>query len=172
MSSILLSYEDLQIPQALTLHHARLRNELSRAAGAPLHTGEAARHLAQLCFPHFEREEENIFRAFGLLHDLATDSSSPDMTAVARLIAQFGERDEQLREEHEAIKSAVEDLAREARREENSEIGGLMEHLVEHERTEDQVIYPAVLQIAQNVHEGTRFLGGARHHGSFLWAAP
>lgn len=69
MNSKLLSYESLQLPQALTLEHEELRADLIKAAAVPGRIGKAAERVEGLCAAHFAKEEESIFRAFGQLFD-------------------------------------------------------------------------------------------------------
>lgn len=151
MNSNLLSYETLQIPQALMLDHEVLRAELLRATAEPGRTGKAAKHVAQLCLAHFEKEEDNVLRAFGSLYDLAADRVRPSTGQVARMIDQFSTQDHDLRSQHQLIKTAVEDLLEEARRFGNQEIVDMVSRLKGHEKIEDEAIYPAVLMIVRSM---------------------
>lgn len=151
MDSKLLSCGKLQIPEALTLDHEQLRAELMRAAKEPGRLGEAAERVAGLCLAHFAQEEENIFRAFGMLHDLASDRVPPNMAASARTIAQFSAQHLALRDQHQSINAAVEELLQEAHKEENEEIAQLVRNLRGHEKIEDEMMYPTVLLIGKSV---------------------
>lgn len=153
-SKLLSTYEKLQIPEALTLDHEELRAELIRAAREPGRIGKAAERVVRLCHAHFAKEEENIFRAFGLLHDLASDRVRPDMAAVAQMIAQFSTQHDTLHEQHQAINIAVDKLLQEARKQENKEIAELVRDLRNHEKIENEVVYPTVLDIARSVQLG------------------
>ena len=139
INSKLLSYEKLRIPEALTLDHEELRVALIRAAAEPGRIGKAAERVANLCLAHFGKEEEDIFRAFGLLHDLASDRARPDMAAMARMIAQFSAQHDALRDHHRSIDAAVENLLQHARKEENKEIAELVFNLRDHEKIENEV---------------------------------
>jgi hypothetical protein len=150
MDSKLLSCGKLEIPEALALDHEQLRGGLMRAAKTPGRLGEAAGRVAGLCFPHFAQEEENIFRAFGMLHDLASGRVDSETAAVARKIAQFSARHLALRYQHQSIDAAVEVLLREARKEDNEEIPELVNDLRAHEKIEDEMMYPTVLMIGKS----------------------
>ena len=157
MQSKLDSCEKLEIPEAMTLDHEMLREQLVKAMKESGRIGKAAERVAQLCHAHFAKEEENIFRAFGLLHDLASDRMRPDTAAVTRVIAQFSVHDSELRGEHESINAAIAKLMQEARKEKNKEIAELISNLRNHETIEDEAVYPAVLQIARSVQKGMGF---------------
>jgi hypothetical protein len=89
MNSNLLSRGSLEIPEALTLDHEKLRSELTKAAAKPGEIGNLAECAAQLYLAHFVEEEQCVSRAFGMLHDLASDRSQPNSAEVAWMIAQY-----------------------------------------------------------------------------------
>jgi len=153
MNSKLLSCGKLEIPGALTLDHEELRSELIVASEEPGRIGIAEKKVTELCLPHFAKEEENIFHAFGVLHDLAAARVRPDMAAVTSMIAQFSAQHYALRDRHQSIKAALEELLQEARKEDNEEIAQLVYTLRNHEKIEDEVMYPTVLLIDRSVRE-------------------
>ena len=153
-SKLLSSYEKLQMPEALTLEHEALRAELVRWAREPGRIGKAAGRVARLCDAHFAREEDNVLRAFGMLHDIASDRARPDVTAVAKIVAQFGTQHDAMRGQHQAINAAIENLLQLGRNGQIPEIADLAAMLKEHERIEDDVVYPTVMEIARSVQAG------------------
>jgi len=149
MTSKLLSTDHLQIPEALTLDHEALRAELLRAAAEPGAIGHAAERVAELCDAHFATEEQNICRAFGLLHDLASDRVRPEMAALAQSIARISTQHGA--DQHESIVAAIEKLLEEAQKQEHKEIADLVYRLRNHEKIENQVMYPKVLRTARSI---------------------
>lgn len=156
MSSILpAAYETLQIPEALTLEHDEILGELNKVAAVRGDIGTAARRVARLCALHFAKEEDTIIRTFGLLHDLASDRVRPDGAAIP-VIAQFKARHYALRRAHSAIDVAVMDLFQAGKKADDTNITGLVRRFRDHERNEDEAIYPTVLRIARAVQSGTK----------------
>ncbi|MBI4292401.1 MAG: hypothetical protein HY661_13070 [Betaproteobacteria bacterium] len=147
MKSNLLSCGKLDIPEALTLDHEKISAELLRASKEPGAIGKAAKRVTELCLPHFAKEEKNVFHAFGVLHDLMAERVRPDMAAVMPLVAQFSAQHYALNDHHQSIKAALDELLQEARKEENQEISQLVYTLRNHERIEDELMYPTVLLI-------------------------
>ena len=153
-SRLLSTYQKLQIPEALTLEHEELRAELIRWAREPGRIGKAAERVARLCDAHFAREEGNISRAFGMLHDMASDRVQPEMAAVAKIIAQFSTQHNALHGQHQSLDAAIQNLLQEARKGKNEEIADLVATLRDHERIEEEVVFPTVLDIARSVEQG------------------
>ena len=153
MESHLLSCGKFEIPDALALDHEELRTELIRAATVPGRIGIAAKKVAHLCLPHFAKEEQMIFSAFGLLHDLAANRVRKDMAPVAPMIALFSAQHHALLDREQSMNVAVEELLREAHKEKNTEIADLVSKLRNHEKTEDEVMYPTVLLIGSSVRD-------------------
>jgi hemerythrin superfamily protein len=153
-SKLLSSYEKLQMPEALTLEHEALRAELIRWAREPGKIGKAAERVSRLCDAHFAREEDNLLRAFGMLHDIASDRALPGVAAVAKIVAQFGSQHDAMRGQHQAINAAIENLLQLGRNGQIPEIADLAAMLKEHERIEDDVVYPTVMEIARSVQAG------------------
>jgi len=130
------------IPEALRLDHADLCAALAGIAADPGPIGAAALRLARLCVPHFEQEEHVVFPVFGLLRDLATADVRPEMAELLPLISEF--HASQVGREHQMIVAAVQALQQAARAEDCSQVLAFTNRLQDHERIEDEVIYPAV----------------------------
>jgi hemerythrin superfamily protein len=154
--NFLSSYERLRMPEALALEHETLRAELIRWTREPGKIGKAAERVGRLCEAHFAQEEENVFRAFGMLHDIASDRARPDAAAVAKVVAQFGSLHDAMHGQHHAINAAIENMLQQSRKEAIREIAELASMLRAHEQIEDEVVYPTVLEIAGSVQAGIR----------------
>ena len=143
----------LNMPQALRLSHDEVRAEFVRATSVPGRIGEAAERVAELCLPHFEREEETVFPVFGILHDLASGEFRPEMAEVLPLISDFSAKHRALDEQHQAIGSAVWALLVAAHKEDNREIAEFAYCLRSHERLEHEILYPTVFLIREYVQQ-------------------
>jgi len=153
-SKLLTSYEKIQMPEALTLEHETLRAELIRWAREPGRIGKAAGRVTRLCETHFTKEEDILLRAFGMLHDIASDRARPDVAAVAKIVAHFGSQHDAMRGQHQSINTAIDNLFQLGRSEQIPDVAELAAMLKEHERMEDDVVYPTVLEIARSVQAG------------------
>jgi hypothetical protein len=140
-------------PEALKLGHDEVRAELVRATTTPGPIGEAAERVADLCLPHFEREEEIVFPVFGLLRELACGSVRPEMAEVLPLVSAFSAWQVTLCNQHQLIASAIHALLLAAHKEKNREFAEFAYNLRVHERMEDEVIYPMVPLIGKYVQE-------------------
>jgi len=160
MNSQLLSCGKLQIPNALKHDHEVLASELIRVASVPGPVGIAAERVAQLCLPHFAEEEESVSRATALLNDLATDGDREEMATVAPMIARFSAQHIAMRDQHQPIIAAIEELLQEARDEGNMEVVRLVYKLKYHEKIENQVMYPTLLFVDRSA---TRRLKAGRY---------
>lgn len=69
------------------------------------------------------------------------------------MIAQFSAQHYALHDHHQSIKAALDELLHEARKEEYEEITQLVYTLRNHERIEDEAMYPTVLLIDGSVRE-------------------
>ena len=153
MDSNLLSYGRLGIPEALIRAHEELCEALARATMESGQIGKAAKQVEELCMRHFAKEEETIFRVFGLLNDLATDRVRPDKAAVRPIISEISAHREISRDHHLLIDGAIEELLRQARKQKNKAIAKVAHALRDHERGEDEVMYPTILSIGQSLRE-------------------
>jgi len=71
MKSKLQGLSIFRILEAMRLGHDEMRAELVRATSVPGRIGEAASRVAELCLPHFGREEETVYPVFGMMSEFA-----------------------------------------------------------------------------------------------------
>ncbi len=154
MDKKIFSYGILGIPERLIQAHEELVAAFATATTDSRPARLAMTHLAELCVPHFAKEEENIFRVFGFLHDLATDRVRTDLTATPPVIAELRGMRDMSRDQHELIDSAIEELLQQARKEQNKAIAKIAYTLRHHEKIEDEVMYPAILAIDKSLRAG------------------
>jgi len=140
-----------RIPEALRLGHDEVRAELVRATSVPGPIGSAASLVAELCLPHFEREEAHVYPVFGMLREFASGEVRSQWASVLPLVADFKRWNDALDDQHKSIAPALHDLLLAAYKEDNREIVEFTYNLRMHERLEDQVIFPTVLLIGRYV---------------------
>ncbi len=153
-NSNLLSNGKLGIPETLAVVHDGLTAQLAKASAESGRLGKAAKRLNELCLPHFAKEEENIFRVFGLLHDLATERLRPGAVMALPVISELRARRDTSRGDHQAINLAIEDLMQKALAERNESLVRLALALKDHEKDEDEVLYPTIISIGQSLRQG------------------
>ena len=140
-------------PASLRISHDEARAELVRATMKGGDTAVAAKRLATMCLPHFEAEEKFAFPALGLLPDLMKGLVRPEMAKVLALISEFGAKHAALEMQHDSIRSAIDDLLRASKDEGNRDTAEFALNMRNHERTEDEVIYPTVMMIGTYLRE-------------------
>ncbi|MBI2318892.1 MAG: hemerythrin domain-containing protein [Betaproteobacteria bacterium] len=153
MNSNLLSCGKLGIPDALVNAHEELSTELARAAMESGTIGRLAKHLEELCARHFAREEETVFRVFGLLHGVATDRIGPEIEVALPMIADLGAHRDAALSHHQVIDAAIEELLWETRKAKNRTVADIAHTLRRHEKAEDEVMYPTIVAIGQSLRE-------------------
>ena len=142
-----------RIPEALKLGHDETRAELVRATSMHGRIAEAAGRVAELCLPHFEREEETVFPVFGLLRDLASGNVRPEMAEVLPLVSAVTEWRDAMAGEHNSLGRAIHALLLAGYKEDNREIVEFGYNLRMHERLEEEVLLPTVLLMGNYVRE-------------------
>lgn len=139
------------IPEAMRIEHTELHDALEAATQAPGRVGEAARAVALVLHPHFEREEQIALPPLGLLHELASGTVTPAMTAVLPLTDSLKAELPRMLEQHAAIGAALRKLAEVARAEGASDHAHLAERILLHAQNEEQVTYPAAILVGEYV---------------------
>ena len=142
-----------RIPEALRLGHDEVRAELVRATSLPGKIGDAASLVADLCLPHFEREEQHVYPVFGMLREFASGEVRSQWASVLPLVADFKRWQDSLDDQHQSIAPALHDLLLAAYKEDNREMVEFTYNLRMHERLEDQVLFPTVLLIGRYVEQ-------------------
>ncbi len=139
------------IPIPLQEEHEALHDELRRATQAGGEVGEAATTLAGLMHPHFIKEDQIALPPLGLLGALARGESHADMAEVLVLTDRLEAELPEMLEEHKSIVAALQRLREAAERAKRSDIVAFADQLVEHARTEEEVMYPAAVLVGRHV---------------------
>ena len=139
----------LEIPRSLKLEHEELHRELVKATRAGGKIGEAARRVAKILPPHFEKEEEYALPPLGLLSSLAKGKVTRDMGNVIMMTDRLKAGLPRMFREHKEIVAALKKLSDAARKEKKMEYAHFAEKLMLHAQTEEEVLYPASILLGQ-----------------------
>jgi hypothetical protein len=150
------SQEGLQIPEPMRLEHEEIHAHLEAATKAPGAVGAAARELAAVLAPHFERENQIALPPLGLLAPLAHGESIPDGVRARALAMTDSLRAELpgMLEEHVRIAAAAKKLEQVARAHGDADVEALARKLQVHARMEEEVNYPAAVLVGMLLRRG------------------
>lgn len=140
-----------RIPESLRAEHAKIHDELVRATQARGAVGTAARELAGVLDPHFEREEQIALPPLGLLAPLARGEFTASMREVLPLTDSLRAELPRMLEEHKAIHAATLKLGKAAQAAGNIRVARFAEDLALHARTEEEFSYPAAVLVGEIV---------------------
>lgn len=143
----------IPIPPSIQAEHKEIMATLTRATQASGRVGAAARDLARVLQPHFEREEQIALPPLGLLAPLAAGDRIPEDRASAAVSMSETLRSElpRMLQEHDTIRSAVRKLGEAARDEKAGQYEQFAEKLALHARSEEEVLYPAAILVGDLV---------------------
>ena len=136
-------------PQSLKAEHEELHTQLVKATKAGGKTGEAARAVAKLLHPHFEKEDEYALPPLGLLPLLAEGKVTLEMEQVIALTDKFKAELPQMLREHKAVAAALKTLIDAAKEEAKPEHAAFAEKLMVHAQTEEEVLYPTAILVGE-----------------------
>lgn len=149
------------IPLPLKQEHEELHDQLRLATQAGGEVGELATTLARLMHPHFVKEDQIALPPLGLLAVLAHDEVTPDMVEVLALTDQLEAELPAMLAEHKAIVEALQRLRDAAQRAGRTEIVEFAQQLMQHARTEEEVMYPAAILVGKFVRQRLEQLSAA-----------
>ncbi len=140
---------EFKVPESMQMEHQELHTELLRATQSPGRVGEAARAVADILHPHFEKEEAYALPPLGLLSPLARGELKPEMADVLTMTDRLKSELPEMLAEHQAIVAALDRLIEAAREEGQDEYARFAEKLILHAQTEEQVSYPASILVGE-----------------------
>lgn len=144
-------HDGIGIPEALQAEHHEIHERLVAATKVSGPVGDAARQLAAVLHPHFQREEQIALPPLGLLAPLARGENSPEMARVLPLTDSLRAELPRMLEEHVAIAAATRRMGAVATEAKNADVAALAETLAQHARSEEEVSYPAALLVGELV---------------------
>ena len=137
----------LTIPQSLRTEHEEIHEALVAATRAPGRVGAAAKELAAVLDPHFERENEIALPPLGLLAPLAAGDTPGGVQEALAMTDALRKELPRMLEEHKRIRAATEKLRTAARDAKASVHERLAETLAAHAQTEEEILYPAAILV-------------------------
>ncbi len=139
----------LEIPKSLRVEHEELHEELVNATKVTGKVGEAAKAVAKVLHPHFEKEEEYALPPLGLLPLLVEGKITPEMKDVFKMTDRLKADLRQMLEEHKAIVAALSNLSNIAGKEKKMEQTRFAEKLMLHAQNEEEILYPTAILIGE-----------------------
>jgi hypothetical protein len=125
--------------------HEELHDELKKATMIRGEVGKAAKHVADVLHPHFEKENQLALPIIGITRELGEGKSSEDYSKALELFERFRPEYENMLKEHTEIVTALEKLQAAARKAKNRAVLKFAHKLKLHAKTEEDLTYPAVL---------------------------
>jgi hypothetical protein len=137
----------IAIPQSLEAEHHEIHEALLAATRAPGRVGTAAKDLAAVLDPHFERENEIALPPLSLLAPLAAGETPAGLKEVLAMTDALRKEMPRMLEEHARIRAATEKLRAVAREEKAPAQERFAERLAAHAQTEEEILYPAAILV-------------------------
>lgn len=141
----------IETPPSLKAEHDALHAALAAATREPGRTGEAARAVARVLHPHFEKEEEYALPPLGLLRDLSEGRVTPGMADVIAMTETLEVELPRMLAEHKDIAAALDRLIDAAKAEGKPDVVRFAKELMQHARIEEEIAYPAALLVGRYV---------------------
>jgi hypothetical protein len=137
----------ITMPQSLQTEHEELHQALLAATRDPGRVGAAAKELAAVLDPHFERENEIALPPLGLLAPLAAGKTPAGQQEALAMTDALRKEMPRMLEEHKRIRAATEKLRAIAREEKAAAAEQFAEGLAAHAQTEEEILYPAAILV-------------------------
>lgn len=139
----------IQMPRSLRIEHDELHQFLAAATHEPGTLGDEIRRVARLLEPHARKEEAFAMPALGLIARLARGEVHADMAQVFPHTDWLKNNAATLVAEHHMIVAATEKMLEAARGERRFDCVEFAERLINHLRTEEEVLYPAAILVGE-----------------------
>lgn len=150
---------ELKIPESLELEHEELHEQLYKGIKEGGNIGKAAKAVADILHPHFEKEEEYALPPLGLLCSLLSEEQGKEggeseitqemKNNVIAMTDKLKSDLPRMIEEHNEIVGALNNLIKIAKIENKIEFVQFAEKLKLHAKTEEQVLYPTAILVGK-----------------------
>ena len=152
-SATLPTQEDDQsrVPRSVEAEHSAIQNELLALTLRQTPVGKAARDLATLLEPHFEREEQIALPPLTLLQPLATSGAIVQQAHMVALADSLRAELPGMLQEHKKIAAAVNRLEQAALAARDDRAIAFAYQLQLHALNEEEILYPAAVLVAEVV---------------------
>ncbi len=138
-----------ELPEVLRIEHEEFHDELAKATKASGKTGEAARAVMKVLFPHVLLEEEFAIPPLTLLPRLAQGQVTPDMARMLSKTEMLKAELPRMLDEHKLIVVALKNLLQAAMSEQQTGYARFAQKLILHAQTEEEVLYPASILVGE-----------------------
>jgi hypothetical protein len=139
------------LPDVIKSEHEELHDELQRATKTGGQTGEAARAVIKVLFPHILLEEEFAIPPLMLLPRLARGEFTPDIERILSKTEVLKAELPRMLEEHKLIVTALRKLLQAAMNEGHTGYAAFARKLILHAQKEEEILYPASILIGEYV---------------------
>lgn len=139
----------IQMPHSLRVEHDELNRSLAVLKGEAGRLGEEVRRVARLLEPHARKEEAFALPALGVIARLARGEVHAEMAQVLPHTDWLKHNAATLLAEHHMVLAAVEQMLEAARAERRGDCIDFAERLINHLRTEEEVLYPAAILVGE-----------------------
>ena len=137
------------VSKSLQIEHDELHEELSKIAKERGKIGDAAKAVAEVLQPHFEKEEEFALPPLGLLSSIAKGKIESEMGKILKQTVKLKADLPKMLEEHIAIVVQLKILKDLAKKEGKLEYIRFAEKLTLHAQNEEEVLYPASILVGE-----------------------
>ncbi len=137
----------IAIPRSLEAEHHEIHEVLLEATRIPGRVGAAAKELAAVLEPHFQRENESALPPLGLLEPLAAGETPAGQEEALAMTDTLREEMPRMLEEHKKIRAATEKLRAAAREGKATAQEEFAERLAAHAQAEEEILYPAAILV-------------------------
>jgi hypothetical protein len=145
----------ITIPRSLEAEHEEIHAALLEATRVPGRIGAAAKELAAVLDPHFQRENQIALPPLGLLAPLAAGETPAGLQEALAMSDALRKELPRMLEEHKRIRAATEKLGAAAREAKASAQEQFAERLAAHARTEEEILYPAAILVGDVIRART-----------------
>jgi len=139
----------IEIPESMKEEHEELHQELKKATQMPGKVGQAAKRVAKVLHPHFEKENVLALPEIGIARELAEGRTSPDFAKALELCGKFKAEYSKMLKEHVEIVKALDELEKVATASKKRSVVIFVRKLKLHAQTEEALTYPAVLMMGK-----------------------
>jgi len=139
----------LEIPEAMNEEHEELHAQLTRATKMSGKVGTAAKEVAAVLHPHFEKENELALPVVGLAREIAESKVAADSAKALEQCDKFRLEYEKMLQEHAEIVKTLDKLESVARKAGKRSVVEFAQKLRTHAKIEEDLTYPAVLMVGK-----------------------
>lgn len=146
----------VKIPEAMAEEHEEIHKELRKATKVGGEVGRAAKQVAKVLHPHFERENELVLPVIGMAREVAEGKAPQDTPKALELCDKFKAEYEEMLQGHVDIVKALETLEVAARKAKKKDVIEFVGKLKLHAKTEEDLTYPTVLMVGKLLKQGSQ----------------